>query len=58
MNTKLILAYLAMKKTTCYGKTISQGRICKYHDAILVLFGAEKAKERLPTEDYKEIDKF
>jgi hypothetical protein len=60
MITKLIiLAYLAMEKTKCYGKTTSQGRICKYHDALLVLFGAEKAnKERPPTEDYIEIDKF
>ncbi|KAI2510970.1 hypothetical protein MHU86_3442 [Fragilaria crotonensis] len=56
MNTKLILAFLAMKKTKANGKTTSHGHIRKYHDAIL--YGAEKVKERLPTEYYEEIDKF
>ena len=57
MNVKLILAFFAMKKTKPNGKISSFSHICKYHDAIL--FGAEKVKERLPTEEYyEEMEKF
>jgi hypothetical protein len=56
MNVKLILAFMATKKTKTNGKTSSFTHIRKYHDAIL--FGAEKAKERLPTDYYEEMEKF
>jgi hypothetical protein len=56
MNAKLILAFLAMKKTKPNGKTTSFSHIRKYHDAIL--YGAESIKERLPIEYFEEMEKF
>ena len=56
MNIKLILAFFATKKTKPNGKTSSFSHIRKYHDAIL--YGAEKVKERLPTEYYEAMEKF
>jgi hypothetical protein len=56
INVKVILAFLATKKTKPNGKTSSFSHIRKYHDAIL--YGVEKVKERLPTEYFEEIEKF
>ena len=56
MNIKLILAFFATKKTKPNGKTSSFSHIRKYHDAIL--YGAEKVKERLPTDYFEEMEKF
>jgi hypothetical protein len=56
INVKLILAFLATKKTKPSGKTSSFSHNRKYHDAIL--YGAEKVKGRLPIEYFKEMEKF
>ena len=56
MNTRLIMAFLAAKKTKANGKTASHAHLRKYNDAIL--YGAEQIKENLPTEFYVEMNNF
>ena len=56
MNTRLIMAFLATKKTKANGKTASHAHLRKYNDAIL--FGAEQINENLPTEFYVEMTNF
>jgi hypothetical protein len=56
LNVNLVLTFLVMKKTKVNGKMSSISEISIYNNAIK--FGAEVAKQRLPTEYYKKIDKF
>ncbi len=56
LNVNLVLAFLVTKKTKANGKMSSVSDISKYNDTIK--FGAGVAKQCLPTEYYKRMDKF
>lgn len=56
MNVEFVKVFLGQKKNKANGKLQSFNNIRKYRDAIL--WGAECAKERLPTNFHEEIEKW
>jgi hypothetical protein len=56
LNISLIKAFLADKKIKQNGKTSSHTQLRKYNDSIL--YGAECAEERLPSQYFHEMEKF
>jgi len=56
LNVQMILSFMAHKKCKPNGKTCSHVQIRKYNDA--VLWGANQAKELLPSSYYDEMKNF
>jgi len=56
INVKMVKAFLAHKKIKSNGKMCSHVQLRKYNDAIL--FGAKKARTRLPRLFYEEIETY